>query len=590
MALGWKTALTDEVEDPFMKSGTMHVFAISGLHIALIGAIALSILRFLRIPRGLCGWLLVPMLWFYTAATGWQASAVRATVMMTIILCGWSLRRPSNLLNSLSAAALLILMIDPQQLFHASFQLSFAVVASLATVLPPLQQKLNRLVAPDPWLPRQLIPPWRRRLATPVRWLLLTTATSVAAWLGSWPLTAHYFHLLSPATLLGNVALVPCAAAALASTMASLATGAWCPWLSEVFNHGAWFWMHCMMQISEGVSEWPGAYRYVASPSTPFLAVYYGTFLVVALRPWKARGLQWILTLSFITLASLLSWQLHQHYTAITLTVLPLHGGLAIHAKPADSFHPTLIDCGNQAGFESVLQPFLQAQGDGRVRSFLLTHGDVRHMGAAEQIVDHFHPAQVGTSHVPFRSSPYRRFLARLMETKVPLRQLAPGNTVEGWEMLYPPSELKVRRADEGALVLRQNLQGSVVLLLSDLDRHGQRLLLDQAQGQRLQADIVVTGVPQRSEPLIPDLLQRVRPSLIIVGDDELPPQRRASTELLQRLRAGPAIVLSTRQTGAVRIVFHADGWTVLDASGHHLARSGPKSGPRKDLRHRGVW
>src|SRR6266496_1811731 len=102
MALGWTTALTDEVSEPFMRTGTMHIFAISGLHIALIAGILVSLLRVLQIPRGLCGWLVIPLIWFYTAATGWQSSAIRSTIMMSIVIAGWALKRPSDLLNSLA--------------------------------------------------------------------------------------------------------------------------------------------------------------------------------------------------------------------------------------------------------------------------------------------------------------------------------------------------------------------------------------------------------------------------------------------------------------------------------------------------------
>ncbi|MEY4917310.1 MAG: hypothetical protein RL616_1223, partial [Verrucomicrobiota bacterium] len=64
MTLGQKTALTDEVSEPFMRSGTMHIFAISGLHIALIAGILLAVLRVIRLPRAACGFVVLPLIWF----------------------------------------------------------------------------------------------------------------------------------------------------------------------------------------------------------------------------------------------------------------------------------------------------------------------------------------------------------------------------------------------------------------------------------------------------------------------------------------------------------------------------------------------
>jgi len=571
MTLGWKTALTDEIEQPFMESGTMHIFAVSGLHIALIAGILLAVLRLLRIPGSVCGMLVIPMLWFYTAATGWQASAIRASIMMTVILGGWSLRRPPNLLNSLAAAALVILAVEPCQLFHASFQLSFAVVLSLSLLVPPLRQRLLQALHTDPLLPTPLVPRWKQWLGTPLRWLLLTTATSFAAWVGAMPLTAHYFHLVSPGTLLANLLLIPCASAALASALASLATGAWWPWLSEVFNHGAWFWMHRMMDVSQAVADLPGAFRHVPSPSPAFLLVYYGTLLLVAFGGLRTAVLRWLLMVSAILLLALVLRQIHTRRASASITVLPLHGGMAVHVKAPAPDGVMLVDCGNLNAFEAVLADFLHARGEDRVHALALTHGEVRHMGAASRVMEQFSPSALGLSTVRFRSGPYRALMNQPLPGTVKRVHLKRGERFDNWEVLHPPSGLTVRRADEGALVLRGQIRGTSILLLSDLDRRGQRLLMEENDLENLPADIVVTGLPGDGEPLIDDLLRRVRPQLIIIGDDDWPADRRAPANVLARLRASGATVLNTRETGAIKVAFDGHGWKAVDALGRVL-------------------
>ena len=132
MALGWRTGLAGDVDDGFMRSGTLHVFAISGLHIALIAVLLVQAFRVLGWSRALCGGLSLPLIWFYVVATGWQPSAVRSAVMTSVVVGTWMLERPGDLLNSLSLAALLILIAEPGQLFQAGFLLSFLVVAALA--------------------------------------------------------------------------------------------------------------------------------------------------------------------------------------------------------------------------------------------------------------------------------------------------------------------------------------------------------------------------------------------------------------------------------------------------------------------------
>jgi hypothetical protein len=87
-------AAQDEVDTVFMESGTMHVFAISGLHIALIAGVIVALLRAVRLPRRWCGLIAVPLIWFYVAATGWQTSAIRSALMSTVVIGTWN--RPAE--------------------------------------------------------------------------------------------------------------------------------------------------------------------------------------------------------------------------------------------------------------------------------------------------------------------------------------------------------------------------------------------------------------------------------------------------------------------------------------------------------------
>jgi competence protein ComEC len=82
--------------------------------------------------------------------------------MLTVVIIGWVLRRPSDLVNSLFAAALIILLWEPRQLFQAGFQLSFFVVLCIILTLPGLRELGRRLSAPDPLLPDELRPRWQQ--------------------------------------------------------------------------------------------------------------------------------------------------------------------------------------------------------------------------------------------------------------------------------------------------------------------------------------------------------------------------------------------------------------------------------------------
>src|ERR1051325_4771777 len=115
IVLGYSPGLTNELSDPFMKTGTLHVFAVSGFHIALVGSILVGALRFCRFSRTVSGLVSIPLLFVYTLITGAPASAVRSFTMAAVVIFGYSLLRPTDIFNSLAAAAIIVLAINPQQ-------------------------------------------------------------------------------------------------------------------------------------------------------------------------------------------------------------------------------------------------------------------------------------------------------------------------------------------------------------------------------------------------------------------------------------------------------------------------------------------
>jgi DNA internalization-related competence protein ComEC/Rec2 len=560
MALGWTTALTGEISQPFMRTGTMHIFAISGLHIALIAGILVALLRVLQIPRGPCGWLVVPLIWFYTAATGWQPSAIRSTIMMTVIIIGWTLRRPSDLLNSLAAAGFIILLWDPQQLFQASFQLSFFVVLSIALLLPPIEKIRQHLFQIDPWLPPELRPQWRRWLDTPIHFVTTSFATSLAAWLGSLPLIAYYFHLFTPISLLANLVIVPLSGFALACNLGSLLC-AWWPWLGGLFNHSGWFWMTAMIKLSDWFTAWPGAYFYVKTPQAIVFAGYYvllfgtvtGWLFVPKRRAWTAASVGLLAVVGFI------HW--HTHRADVRITVLPLNGGDSIFVDGPGRANDLLVDCGNESAAQFVVEPWLHAQGVNRLPQLLLTHGDLRHIGGMTNIVGEFGIAEVLTSSVRFRSSTYRRVVASLGSSKARPREVNRGDRLGNWAVVHPAAGDRFAEADDNALVLHGEYHGARVLLCSDLGRPGQRVLLEREPD--LRADVLVCGIPARGEPLSDALLDAVLPRVIVVSASEAPAQERATKELRERLARRGVPVFYTGDGGAVTVIIRPNSLEV---------------------------
>ena len=552
----------------------MHLFAIDGLRIALISGMLVALLRVLQVSRAWCGIVAIPVIWFYTAATGWESSAIRASVMMTIVIGGWALKRPSDLINSLAAAAFIILLWEPRQLFEASFQLSFFVVLIIALMLPTMNKFSDRLLRHDPLLPDELLPYRRRMLTSILRMLSRYFALSIAAWAGSIPLAALYFHLFSPVSPLANIVAVPLGTLALMSNLGALVCGHWLPWVTGLFNHSAWFFMVAMTWVSELSTKIPGAFFYVPAPSWFSIGLYYamlvgvvsGWLFTPSRRIWSAAML--------ILIAAFYFWRWEQSRAEIQLTVLPLNGGHAVFVDAAGRKNDWLVNCGNENAAEFTLKPFLRAQGVNKIPRLVLTESDVRSIGGTDSLDEHFGIGELITGPVQFHASLYRRIVTEFEKPPARHRILSRGDRAGCCQVLHPASGSDFARSDDGALVLLENLNGTRVLLLSDLGRNGQSALL--ARTNDLRADIVIAGLPDGGEPLCDALLDAVQPKIIVIADSEFPATRRASRELNQRLSGRNVPVIYTRTAGAVKLVTRPECWEIRTMDRQTFASSHP--------------
>jgi competence protein ComEC len=569
MTLGWRTAFTGDISEPFLRAGTMHLFAIDGLRIALISGMLVALLRVLQVSRAWCGLIAIPAIWFYSAATGWEPSAIRASVMMTVVLGGWALKRPGDTVNSLAAAAFIILLWEPRQLFEASFQLSFFVVLVIALMLPPLNKIADRLLRHDPLLPDELLPRWRRALNAALRMFTRYCALSLAAWIGSIPLSAKYFHLFSPISPLANIVAVPLGTLALTSNLGSLVCGNWLPWATELFNHAAWFFMVAMTDVSEWATKIPGAYFYVPAPSWLEIGIYYAV-IVGGLSGWlfAPRRRTWSAAVLILIVATYF-WRREQSRDETDLTVLPLNGGHAVFVDAAGQKNDWLVNCGDENSVEFNLKPFLRAQGVNKIPRLVLTHGDARNCGGAESLNGLFGIGELWTSNARFRSTAYRDAISEF-EKSARHKIFNCGDTAGCWQILHPDATNGFPRADDSALVLIGNFHGARILLLSDLSRTGQDALL--ARTNDLRADIAVAGLPNEGEPLCDALIDAIQPKIIVIADSEFPATRRAGRSLHERLEQRKIPVIYTRTSGAVTIVTDKSGWKLRTMDGQKFA------------------
>src|SRR6266550_2839836 len=269
IVLGVRHQTPEDIEEPFQQTGTLHLFAVAGLHVGIVATLLWMLATVARLSRKSAAALIIPLLLFYAAVTGLHISSVRAAVMSSILLGGFFFDRKAFVLNSLAAAAFFLLCWDTNELFATGFQLSFAVVGAIILLADPLSAFLQHWSAPDPFLPRSLVLGPRRWMHAGFEWICRGSSVSLAAWAGSLPLILWYFHLVTPISLFANLVVVPIAFFVIAIALLSLVSAPLLPWLTVIFNNANWALATFVIVVVHLFAQIPGGHFYVEQPHWP---------------------------------------------------------------------------------------------------------------------------------------------------------------------------------------------------------------------------------------------------------------------------------------------------------------------------------
>lgn len=233
MLLGDRKALTAEKRRAFVDSGTIHVFAISGLHVMVIAKVIMFLVALCMVPLRWQGVVAMPFVWAYVALIGCPPSAVRAALMASVYFAApvfW--RRPDGLI-AWSVTFIAVHLVNPVQIGNVGSIFSFAVM--LALILA------NRLV---------------REVKTPVyKGLILTSA----AWAAGVPIAAAVFGRITPGGLFANLLLLPAAGCTVVAGFLGVLASFFLTPLALLLNNLAALSTTLMDFLAEAISRIPGA-------------------------------------------------------------------------------------------------------------------------------------------------------------------------------------------------------------------------------------------------------------------------------------------------------------------------------------------
>src|SRR5947208_3662421 len=519
IVLGVRHQTPEDIEEPFQQTGTLHLFAVAGLHVGIVAALLWMVAMVARLSRKWAAAFIIPLLLFYAAVTGLHVSSVRAALMASILVGGLFFERKVFALNSLAAAAFFLLSWDTNEFFSTGFQLSFAVVGGIILLADPLSGWLRPIGAPDPFLPRRLVSGLRRMIGVGYEWICRGGSVSLAAWIGSLPLIIWYFHLVTPSSLFANLVVVPIAFFILAIALLSLVVAPIVSGLSLIFNNANWTLATAVIAFIQWFAQVPGSHYYVAELGWP--------------EKLPAK-----------------------------ITVLDVGAGAAVHVRASRA--DWLLDCGSGRDYERVLRSYLHGAGINRITGLLLTHGDSLHLGGTENLLRDFVPHVLIDNSATDRSTVHRRIREIFPTHRLNLLTLKAGENfpispdVSG-RILFPPADFTAATADDQAFVVQLSIKRTKILFVSDSGYATEKSLL--ASRSDLRSDVLVKGQHHSGNSGSDVFLDAVRPRLIVATSRDFPQQERISDEWAGQVRARDIKLFRQDETGAVELEFGEREW-----------------------------
>jgi competence protein ComEC len=486
LVLGARERLDDSQFEPFLQTGTVHLLVVSGLHVGFLAAWVWLLVRAGLVTQRTGILATAVLVVAYAAIVGGRPPVVRATVLVLLGL--WMLtigRRPTSA-NLLAAAALVVLIYNPSELFRGGTQLSFLCVAVISWYAKMTFE--GRQLDPLTRLIREAEPWPRRSLRWSATWLGRMFTVSLVIWLATVPLVSYHFHLAAPVSVLITPLVWPLVAIALVTGFA-ICTVAWVlPPLAQVLGWISSLALGATRRLVDYADSFSWGHFYTPGPAAWWLLGLYAMLAVFAL--WSAR-LSWrwqVATLALWMAAGFAAAGVGRHHERLDCTFLAMgHGTCVVLELPGGQ--TMLYDAGSLGSPEGATQTvasFLWSRGITHIDAVVLSHADLDHYNAMPGLVERFPIGAVYVS--PLMFDPWAtqgqltgpNYLKETLEAAgVPLREvwmndrLHAADSAVQIDVLHPPRTGVVGSDNANSILLRLSYAGHSILLPGDLESPG---------------------------------------------------------------------------------------------------------------------
>ncbi|MBO6650631.1 MAG: DNA internalization-related competence protein ComEC/Rec2 [Balneola sp.] len=555
LLLGYKNELEGNTKQAFARAGLSHIMAVSGLHVGLIIAPFWLIIPYFWTKKngtkiGLA--LLILILVFYAGLTGFSVSVLRASVMAVLLTYGKLFSKSSDSLNLMGVAALVILLIDPSQLFEIGFQLSFSAVLIILLVLPVIQNA---------------IPYWVR-----IKWYgtpIMVIIISLVVQLGLYPLQAFYFGEVSLISPLANALFVPLLSIIVPLSLLALIISSVIPALGFFINYPSLVFLATLNDFVSFSSQLSQSWFEVQKPGISIFLFW--TSFVLMIGSWRNPNIKWklmaisLFLLFFIPLDSVLT---KFEPPKLTITLFDVGQGDATLLQTPNGKN-ILIDAGiwspgSNSG-KQVLLPFFKENNIQKLDAVFLSHPHADHIGGIKDLLNEIDIDTIYNSGFEYESNLYRDYINLANSKDIPVVTLNAGTTIDIDESLLilvlGPEKGKFNNdPNQHSLVLNIIHGENEFLFTGDAGEDQERRLVEN-YGHLLDTDFLKVGHHGSKTSSELFFLKEVTPEIAVVSVAERNRFGHPHPEAVERLESTRSNIYYTSRDRA--LIFESDGKSI---------------------------
>lgn len=629
--LGDSTFIDHELAQAFQETSAYHVLVISGLHVAALASLVFWLGRRLRFSLLANSVLTLIALGLFLALIENRPPIERASWVAVVVLAAGLLFRRVQLLNTLGAVVLLMLVMQPPALSDSSFQLSFVAAAMIGALGLPLVERssapcrkalahLSDVTRDAGHAPR--VAQFRLDMRAASSWLASPAPVrlqgfaahapaalarfALALWevflvstviqIGMLPILAHYFHRVSLAGPLANIPAVILSTILLPLGLLTLLMDTLLPALAPVFAAATSFVTGALLASVEWFAQWQRAsYRIPGPPawlSGAFLLALAALSCALFFTPRETR--RWFMAALLLPVAisgiAICVFPFHPNLPAgqVELTVLDVGQGDSLFLSFPNG-QTLLFDGGGPSGAsrhkgqrmgldvgDQVVSPYLWSRGLQRIDVLALSHAHQDHLDGLLSIMDNFQVRELWVSR-EIRSPAFTALIAKALQKNVAVKYRTRGESFAFGEVrglvLWPEHPQPIAAASNNdSLVLRLEFGAHAFLLPGDIESVVEQELF--AREDPLAADFLKVPHHASRTSTSPDFALAVLPRIAVMSFGENNPFGHPHQHVLDALAAMGADSYRTDRDGAVTIVTDGKNFSVRSHAAA-LARKG---------------